>query len=120
MGQSSVSKKIRDLERLIRRKGSSDELDEKMKKLVQENQNNLLKGTYSLSLAYLSHTLLPLTITLYYILIIHLQVKEKANSTKYHMVKFVERKKVTRSIQAIDSKIKNTTGKNFISIMGIC
>ena len=28
------------------------------------------------------------------------------------MVKFVERKKITRSIQAIDSKLKSTTGKS--------
>ena len=46
MGQSSVSKKIRDLQRLIRRKGNSNELDDKMKKLLQENQSNLLKGTH--------------------------------------------------------------------------
>lgn len=36
------------------------------------------------------------------------QVKEKLrkNSVKYHMVKFVERKKVTRAIRSIDSKLE--------------
>lgn len=36
------------------------------------------------------------------------QVKEKMrkNSTKYHMVKFLERKKMTRSIRSVESKIK--------------
>eukprot|EP01032_Pedospumella_encystans_P017130 gene17130-19529_t len=37
------------------------------------------------------------------------QVKEKMrkNSTKYHMVKFMERKKMTRSIRSVETKIKN-------------
>ena len=36
------------------------------------------------------------------------QAKEKMrkNSTKYHMVKFLERKKMTRSIRSVESKIK--------------
>lgn len=98
MGQSSVSKRIRDVERLIKKKGSSDELIYKLEQLQKESQVNHLKGII---------TIITIIINLIIIVII---VKEKANSTKYHMVKFVERKKVTRNIQAIDIKIKTITG----------
>lgn len=34
--------------------------------------------------------------------------REKKNAVRYHMVKFFERKKLTRKIRSIDSKIKKS------------
>ncbi len=36
---------------------------------------------------------------------VKVQEKLRKNSVKYHMVKFIERKKVTRAIRSIDSKL---------------
>ena len=76
----SNQKKIRDLERLLKKHGDSAELQLKLEQARKAKDD--------------------------------VQVKEKTkkNATKYHMVKFVERKKVTRMIRALDSKIKKQPG----------
>ncbi len=74
---SSNQKRIRDVERMIKRFGNTPDLVAKLEAAKQS------KG--------------------------EVQVKEKMrkNSTKYHMVKFMERKKTTRSIRSVETKIKN-------------
>jgi hypothetical protein len=69
-------KKIRDIERAIKKFGSTPEL---LAKLEEAKHGK-----------------------------VEVQLKEKMrkNSTKYHMVRFLERKKVTRMIRSIESKIK--------------
>ena len=73
---SSNQKKIRDVERMMKKFGNTPDL---MAKLEAAKQS---KG--------------------------EVQVKEKMrkNSTKYHMVKFLERKKVTRMVRSVETKIK--------------
>lgn len=73
---SSNQKRIRDLERMMKKFGNTPDLLAKLEAAKQS------KGD--------------------------VQVKEKMrkNSTKYHMVKFLERKKMTRSIRSVESKIK--------------
>jgi hypothetical protein len=70
-------KKIRDIERAIKKFGSTPEL---LTKLEEAKHGK-----------------------------VEVQLKEKMrkNSTKYHMVRFLERKKVTRMIRSIESKIKS-------------
>ena len=81
----SVQKKIRDLQRVLKRKsGDGDEvIISKIKAQIET-----LKGSQAESR----------------------QVdKEKKLSAKYRMVKFVERKKVTRKVRMVDTKIREET-----------
>lgn len=76
---SSVAKKIRDLERLINKLNGKidDGLTKRLAQLKEEKRENEVK------------------------------MKERTNSVKYHMVKFVERKKIIRKVKSVDSKIKD-------------
>ena len=38
---------------------------------------------------------------------VKLNEKSRKNAKKYHLIKFVERKKITRSIRSLETKIKN-------------
>lgn len=75
----SLQKKIRDLERLLKRKSGDEEgvsqIKQKIEQLKKENEDNKLN------------------------------LKQKKNSRKYHMVRFFERRKCTRKIRSIDSAI---------------
>ena len=70
-----MQKKIRDIERLIRKKGETDELLAKLTELKSEKKAN------------------------------EVSLLEKKHAEKYHMVKFFERKKLVRKIISLDSKI---------------
>jgi hypothetical protein len=70
-------KKIRDIERAIKKFGSTPELQAKL----EEAKHGKVE--------------------------VQLKEKMRKNSTKYHMVRFLERKKVTRMISSIESKIKS-------------
>lgn len=76
---NSVQKKIRDLERARRRKDENDpavkKLDQMINDLKQEKSKNEIK------------------------------TKEKKHAQKYHMVKFFERRKITRSIHKLEKRI---------------
>ena len=75
---SSVSKKIRDTERLLRRVKDPDEIANlhlKLKDYKNQKENNAKN------------------------------LKERVNSVKYHLVKFLERKKVTRKIRSLERRI---------------
>lgn len=77
---ASISKKIRDTERLLKRNNITDDVKEALLKdldvLKDQSKNNKLHE------------------------------KERVLSKKYHKVKFFERKKVTRSIHRIDNQLK--------------
>lgn len=78
---SSNQKKIRDIQRQMKRFGSDNpELIKRLEELKAVKED--------------------------------VQIKEKLrkNSVKYHMVKFIERKKVTRAIRSLDSKIAKNEG----------
>lgn len=84
----SVKNKIRDVDRLLRR----DNLDDEVKsKLIVEKEN--------LEAQYLRNKQ---------------SEKEKQLAIKYHKVKFFERKKVTRKIRSIESKISPDDDTNTI------
>ena len=72
---SSNQKKIRDIQRQLKKYGENPELLKKLEDMKTMKED--------------------------------VQIKEKLrkNSVKYHMVKFIERKKVTRAIRSLDSKI---------------
>jgi hypothetical protein len=72
-------KKIRDIERMMKKFGETPEL---LAKLAQAKQGKEK---------------------------VQLNEKMRKNSTKYHMVKFLERKKVTRMVRSVDSQIKNAS-----------
>ena len=76
---SSVAKKIRDLERLVNKLNGKidDGLTKRLAQLKEEKRENEVK------------------------------MKERTNSVKYHMVKFVERKKIIRKVKSVDGKIKD-------------
>jgi hypothetical protein len=69
-------KKIRDIERMMKKFGETPELQAKLAQAKQGKEK------------------------------VKLNEKMKKNSTKYHMVKFLERKKVTRLVRSVESKIK--------------
>ncbi len=75
----SIQKKIRDLERVLKKKGNAADtaaLKARLEELQQANIQNVQS------------------------------TKDKKLSVKYHMVKFVERKKLTRKIRNVDTKLK--------------
>ena len=78
---TSVAKKIRDLERLLKKLNGKidDGLTKRLEQLKEEKRENEVK------------------------------MKERTNSVKYHMVKFVERKKIMRKVKSVDRKIKDCT-----------
>lgn len=73
----SNQKKIRDIERMIKRFGESPELLAKLNEAKHGKEE------------------------------VQLKEKMRKNATKYHMVRFLERKKVTRKIRSIESKLKS-------------
>jgi len=76
----SIQKKIRDLERVLKKKGDAPDtaaLQARLSELQQANLQNVQSD------------------------------KDKKLSIKYHMVKFVERKKLTRKIRNVDTKLKS-------------
>lgn len=77
----SMQKKIRDLERLLKRKIENEfeasQIRNKIEVLHNENDTNKL------------------------------HLKQKKNARKYHMVRFFERKKCTRKIKSLDTEISN-------------
>jgi len=77
----SIQKKIRDLERVLKKKGNASDtaaLQARLADLQQANTQNVQSD------------------------------KDKKLSIKYHMVKFVERKKLTRKIRNVDTKLKGS------------
>ena len=76
----STKKRIRDIERLLKR----DTLSAESKENLQRELNSLKSANDRNKL----------------------REKEKVLSKKYHMVKFFERKKLTRSVRAVDNKLK--------------
>lgn len=77
---SSVSKKIRDTERVLRRIKDPDEtfrLQLKLNEYKKQKENNAKN------------------------------VKERVNSVKYHLVKFLERKKITRKVRSLERRISD-------------
>ena len=87
IAMSSNQKRIRDLERMMKKFGNTPDLLAKLEAAKQS------KG--------------------------EVQVKEKMrkNSTKYHMVKFLERKKMTRSIRSVESKIKKEEDAGELAVL---
>jgi hypothetical protein len=88
-----LQKKIRDLERIIKRSKNKDdivnpELTEKLNALKNQKQAH------------------------------QLALKEKKFSEKYHMVKFIERKKLTRSIRLIESAIRKANDSSSTDNLG--
>lgn len=83
---SSNQKKIRDVERMIKKYGSSPEL------LAKLEDAKLGKD--------------------------RVQVKERTrkNATKYHMVRFLERKKVTRKVRSIETKLKKADADDTVDL----
>lgn len=73
----SNQKKIRDIERMIKKFGSSPELLAKLEEAKHGKED------------------------------VQLKERMRKNSTKYHMVRFLERKKVTRLVRSLDNKLKN-------------
>ncbi|KAJ1421193.1 hypothetical protein B484DRAFT_433312, partial [Ochromonadaceae sp. CCMP2298] len=69
-------KKIRDIERLMKRVGSTDELKAKLAEAKKAKGDVVIRE------------------------------KEKKHSTRYHMVRFMERKKLTRMVRALEGRIK--------------
>jgi hypothetical protein len=76
-----MQKKIRDIERLIKKKGETEELLARLAELKQD------KAAHDTSLI------------------------EKKHADKYHMVKFFERKKVVRKILTLEHEIASLSGK---------
>jgi hypothetical protein len=76
----STKKRIRDIERLLRREGHSEEV---RKRLEDDLSNLRIEHQQHLD-----------------------QEKERLLSTKYRMIKFFERKKVTRRIHSIDNELQ--------------
>lgn len=74
---SSNLKKVRDIERMIKKFGASPEALAKLEEAKHGKEQSQKRE------------------------------KMKKNSTKYHMVKFLERKKLTRIIRALEGKLKN-------------
>jgi len=75
----SNQKKVRDIERAIKKFGSTPELLAKLEEAKHGKEEVLLNE------------------------------KRRKNATKYHMVKFLERKKMTRMIRSTESKLKQAT-----------
>eukprot|EP01039_Chlorochromonas_danica_P003123 gene3123-3420_t len=83
----SNQKKIRDLERLLKSKG--DALDEEAKESILK-RIEALRETKEVK---------------------QLQEVRRKHEQRYHMVKFFERKKVTRMISTLDKKVSQAEGK---------
>lgn len=83
---SSNLKKIRDFERMIKRFGSSPELEAK---LADAKQGKVL---------------------------VTKKERTRKNSTKYHMVRFLERKKVTRKVRSLESKLKSASAAESVDL----
>ena len=76
----SISKRIRDIERAIKKKDAGDQNAEALKKLLSHlyEEKNVRES----------------------------KEKEKKNAVKYHYLKFIERQKLCRKIRALDTKFK--------------
>lgn len=81
----STQKRIRDLQRLLAKKGGDLEAAEAIKVKIQRLTETKIANVE--------------------------KEKEKRNATKYHMVKFFERKKLTRKIRKIDAELKSVTDR---------
>jgi len=75
----SIQKKIRDLERVLKKKGDAPDIAALQARLAELQQASIQNVQSD---------------------------KDKKLSIKYHMVKFVERKKLTRKIRNVDTKLK--------------
>jgi hypothetical protein len=78
----SNQKRIRDLERLIKKHGESADLLQKLEQAKNAKEEVVINE------------------------------KTRKNATKYHMVKFLERKKLTRMIRSVETNIKKKEGNS--------
>jgi hypothetical protein len=85
----SNQKKLRDLERLLRKKQASNEDCDLLLKKIDEVKS--IKETAKLN------------------------ERSRKYAKKYHLIKFVERKKITRNIRSIETKIKSEKPSKEIS-----
>jgi len=84
----SILKRIRDLERVLKKKAGDEHAEAR----------GVLEGKLAEMRSLKERN--------------ELQEKEKKLSTKYHMIKFVERKKITRKIRVVDTKLKGNMNDN--------
>ena len=84
-----MQKKIRDVERLIRKRGETEELLAKLAEFKSTKKAN------------------------------EMSLIEKKHAEKYHMVKFFERKKLVRKIMSLDSKIAAEESKKAKAKLGL-